>query len=272
MSTAAAAQANRGRVVLVSGGGGGIGSAICMRLGLLGFSVAVCDVDATSAERTAQVLRSNGAADAHAFVANVADEHSVTELVARVVARFGALHAAVNNAGVIGKVGFGKIEHWTADEYDNAMHVNARGVFLAMKAQILQFRRQIAAASADPTAPQPQYSIVNVSSLVGLKPGQGAGQIGYAASKAAVVAMTQTAAVEYADKGLRINCVCPSIIASGMGAALPEMTAELVKRNNPAKRAGTAFEVVNAIEFLLDARSTFINGVALAVDGGQAAK
>lgn len=261
---------NAGRVVLVTGGGGGIGSAICIRLALLGYRVAVCDMDEASATRTVQVLRSNGCTDAHAFVADVADESSVAALIAAVLSRFGALHAAVNNAGVIGKIGFGKIEHWSADEYDHAMHVNARGVFLAMKAQIIQFRRQLAAAAAN--EPQQQYSIVNVSSLVGIKPGQGAGQIGYAASKAAVVAMTQTAAVEYADKGLRINCVCPSIIASGMGATLPDVSAELVKRNNPAKRAGTAFEVVNAIEFLLDARSTFINGVALAVDGGQSAK
>lgn len=262
---------NVGRVVLVTGGGGGIGSAICIRLALLGYRVAVCDMDESSANRTVQVLHSNGNKDAHAFVANVADEASVAELIASVVAKFGALHAAVNNAGVIGKIGFGKMEHWSAEEYDHAMHVNARGVFLAMKAQIVQFRRQLASHSVN-NGPQQQYSIVNVSSLVGIKPGQGAGQIGYAASKAAVVAMTQTAAVEYAEKGLRINCVCPSIIASGMGATLPDVSAELVKRNNPAKRAGTAFEVVNAIEYLLDARSTFINGVALAVDGGQSAK
>lgn len=250
------------RVVLVSGGGGGIGHAIALRLGLVGYRVAVCDIDEASSERTAAAVRSNGG-DAHSFTVDVADEESVGRLIGAVVARFGRLDAAVNNAGVIGKAGFAKLEHWSADEFDLAMRVNARGVFLAMRAQLKQFRQQQAVEPPGAV----DYAIVNVSSFVGLRAAPG--QCGYGASKFAVTSLTQTAAVEYADK-VRVNCVCPSIIDAGMGAMLPEISIELTKKNNPTKRPGTAFDVVNAIEFLLTAR--YVNGAALPVDGGQSAK
>jgi NAD(P)-dependent dehydrogenase (short-subunit alcohol dehydrogenase family) len=248
------------RVCLISGAGGGIGHVTAVRLGLLGYRIAAVDIDAESSERTAAVVRSNGG-DARSFTADVADEASVDALMAQVVAHFGALHCAVNNAGVIGKAGFGKTEHWTPAEFDSAMLVNARGVFLAMRAQIRQFRKQPAGAD---------YAIVNVASFVGLRAAPG--QCGYGASKAAVVSLTKTAAVEYAPNGIRVNCVCPSIIAVGMGNALPALSVELTQRNNPSRRPGEVFEVVNAIEFLLDAKSTYISGVSLPVDAAQSAK
>eukprot|EP01108_Squamamoeba_japonica_P007652 TRINITY_DN648_c0_g1_i1.p1 TRINITY_DN648_c0_g1~~TRINITY_DN648_c0_g1_i1.p1 ORF type:complete len:158 (-),score=26.73 TRINITY_DN648_c0_g1_i1:32-460(-) len=141
------------------------------------------------------------------------------------------------------------------------MNVNVRGVFLCMRAEIKQFRKQ--GASKVP------YSIVNTSSVAGLRGTHG--QSGYGASKAAVVSMTQAAAFEYAAAGIRINCINPAIIRTRM-AGPGDLTAQIAEKTNPSKRMGTANEVINAVEFLLDERTTFINGICLPIDGGLSGK
>jgi NAD(P)-dependent dehydrogenase (short-subunit alcohol dehydrogenase family) len=194
----------------------------------------------------------------------VCDENSVKQLIVETVKCYGRLDAAFNNAGVTGKLGFGKLEYWSVEEFDKAMAVNARGVFLCMKYEILQFRRQQAArAEATSAGDARVYSIVNTASVAGLTSAHG--QSGYAASKHAVVGLTRSVALEYAAKNIRCNAVCPSIIRTPM-AGPGSLADDIALRTNPTQRLGTVFEVVNAIEFLLTA--SFVTGSCLTVDGG----
>ena len=201
---------------------------------------------------------------------NVADEESVKNLISEIVKQYGRLDCAFNNAGVTGKTGFGKLQYWTVEEFDQAMAVNARGVFLCMKYEILQFRKQQKEHVEQTSMPDNSvYAIVNTASVAGVTSSHG--QSGYGASKHAVVGLTRTAAAEYASNQIRVNAVCPSIIRTPMvGAIMDGIADKIAQRTNPSRRLGSAFEVVNAVTFLLQA--PFVTGHCLAVDGGYSVR
>ena len=176
-------------------------------------------------------------------------------MVAETVATFGRLDAAFNNAGVQSPVA----ETADADpkDYDFVMGVNLRGIWNCMKYELIQMRKQGSG------------TIVNNSSLGGLV---GIAERGiYHASKHGVVGLTRSAGLEYAPKGIRINAVCPGIIATPMVTDMLETqpkAMEVMMKDVPIGRLGRAEEIADAVLWLSSPASTFVIGHALPVDGG----
>lgn len=246
-----------GKSVLVTGGASGIGRAAAITFAREGARVTVSDVDAAGGEQTVADIRQAGG-DAHFIKADIAKSADVEALIGKVVAAYGRLDCAFNNAGI-------EIEHLPladADEatFDRIMNVNVKGVWLCMKHEIRQMLQQGGGV------------IVNTASVAGLV---GAPlQPIYAASKHAVVGLTKTAAAEYGRFGIRINAVCPGIIRTPMlDRALerePKREKSIVKVH-PIGRLGEAQEIANAALWLCSDSASFVTGHQLAVDGGLTA-
>ena len=239
------------KVAIVTGGASGIGEAIARRLSAGGAKVVVADFNGDAADKVAASL-----GDALAFELDVADAQAAQRLVARAVDAFGGLHLAVNNAGIGGP------NHATADypveDWRHVIDVNLHGVFYGMKYQI----PAILASGGG--------AIVNMSSILGSV--GWSGSIAYVAAKHALVGMTRTAALEYADKGLRVSAVGPAFIDTPLLSGLDRGTYDGLKALHPAGRLGTAEEVAALTCFLLSDDASFITGSYHLVDGGYTAR
>ncbi|HZW11993.1 MAG TPA: SDR family oxidoreductase [Noviherbaspirillum sp.] len=246
-----------GKSVLVTGGASGIGRAAALSFAREGARVTVSDVDVAGGEQTVADIRQAGG-DAQFVKADISKSAEVEALIGKVVATYGRLDCAFNNAGI-------EIEHLPlagSDEatFDRIMNVNVKGVWLCMQHEIRQMLQQGGGA------------IVNTASVAGLV---GAPlQPIYAASKHAVVGLTKTAAAEYSRFGIRINTVCPGIIRTPMlDRALerePKREKTIVKVH-PIGRLGEAQEIANAALWLCSDSASFVTGHQLAVDGGLTA-
>ena len=181
-------------------------------------------------------------------------ESEIAALVARALEHFGRLDFAFNNAGVDGE-GRGTITA-TEEIYDQIMNINVRSVFFCMKNQIPAILQSGGGA------------IVNNASILGLRPR--AGSPIYSASKAAVIALTKSVALEFAPKGLRVNAVCAAIIETDMSGKLrsDEETRRALLELHPVGRFGTSEEVAAAVLYLCSPEAPFLTGVALPIDGG----
>jgi NAD(P)-dependent dehydrogenase (short-subunit alcohol dehydrogenase family) len=178
-------------------------------------------------------------------------------MVAKTLERFGRLDFAFNNAGV-GGLGRATMTA-TGDIYDQIMNINVRGVFFSMKHQIPAILQSGGGA------------IVNNASVLALRPS--ANSPIYSASKAAVVGLTKSAALEFAPKGVRINAICPAIIETDMTEQLrgDEQTRAYLLSLHPVGRFGQSEEVAASVLYLCSPEASFITGVALPLDGGFAA-
>ena len=239
---------------LITGTSTGIGLATAKAFAKAGAAVALADVNGDGARAAADALVAAGH-KAIGIRCDVADLDEVEAMVRETVSTFGRLDMAFNNAGVQSPVA----ETADADpkDYDFVMGVNLRGIWNCMKHELLQMRKQGSGA------------IVNNSSLGGLV---GIAERGiYHASKHGVVGLTKSAGLEYATKGIRINAVCPGIIAtpmvSGMLETQPDAMAALMKEV-PMGRLGRAEEIADAVLWLCSPASSFVIGHALPVDGG----
>jgi NAD(P)-dependent dehydrogenase (short-subunit alcohol dehydrogenase family) len=186
---------------------------------------------------------------------NVADEKNVEAMIEQVVAVYGRLDAAYNNAGINSPVA--ETADASSEEYDKVMSINLRGVWNCMKYELRQMRKQGSGA------------IVNCSSIGGLV---GIADRGvYHASKHGVIGLTKSAALEYASRGIRVNAICPGIIATPMVEQMverePEAMAELMKVV-PIARLGRPEEIAATVLWLCSSAASFIIGQAIAVDGG----
>lgn len=248
-----------GKTALVTGGAGGIGRATARAYAEAGAKVAITDLDGPAAQAVADELVAAGA-DAFALRVDVTRADEVAAMVQAVVARWGRLDIAFNNAGI-------EIEHLplaqaTEDTFDLLMNVNVKGVFLCMKHEITQMLAQGGGGA-----------IVNTASVGGLigAPRQPL----YGATKHAVLGLTKAAGVEYARKGIRVNAVCPGIIETAMTeraiAREPKRRA-YIDQAHPIGRLGLADEVARAVVFLSSEDAAFVVGHPLAVDGGFTAR
>lgn len=239
-----------GRVAVVTGAGSGIGAAIVERFCAEGARVVAVDISGQQDSLAARLGES-----CVPFHADVSQSAEVAAMLAHAVATFGGLHILCNNAGIEGPMC--QTADYGEDAYARVMEVNARGVFLGMRHAI-----PIMLAGGG-------GAIVNTASMASHVAFPQ--MVGYCATKGAVLAMSRTAAVEYADRNIRINCVCPGAIKTAILDALPPDYVSAVEAAAPMKRAGTAAEVANAVLFLASDEASFVTGASLTVDGGYTA-
>ncbi|XP_066301187.1 2,5-dichloro-2,5-cyclohexadiene-1,4-diol dehydrogenase-like [Branchiostoma lanceolatum] len=261
-------------VALVTGGGSGIGRATAVRFAELGYSCVVADIDEPSTKETLRMLQTPGIA----VQVDVTIATSVEAMVTAAVQHFGRIDCAFNCAGVV--TTNATIVDTPEDEFDRVMGVNAKGVWLCLKYEIAQMLQQEPVMS-DPAkwADKPDVcrfrgvrgSIVNASSITGLGPVPET-NASYCASKFAVQGLTQTAAVEYAKEGIRVNAVCPGLTATPLVDQFlektPPGTAEKLLSMYPVGRAAAPGEVAEAVCWLCSDACPFTTGEHLKIAGG----
>ena len=245
------------KIALVTGGGRGIGQAAALAFAREGASVVVADRDPEGGESTVRLIRDKGG-EAMFINADVSQAVQVEGLISKIVESYGRLDCAHNNAA-IGGMGV-TIDEYTEEDFDRTMAINVKGVWLCMKYQIPQMLKQGGGV------------IVNMASSVGLI---GARAISvYSASKHAVVGLTRSAALEYASKGVRINCVCPGATRTPMNIEYwekyPENEQELIDVQ-PVGRLAVPEEIAEAVVWLCTEQASFVHGAAMSVDGGLTA-
>jgi len=245
-----------GKVAIVTGGGSGMGAASSQRLSREGAKVVVVDVREDAAKEIAASLEG----ESIAVGADVSTVEGVDAYVRAAVDAFGRVDLFHNNAGFGGDL----VPIWatTVEQFDHTIGVNARGVFLGLRAVIGRMIEQ-----GDGGA------IVNTASLSGLRgvPGQAA----YGASKHAAVGLTKVAALDAGPFGIRVNAVCPGLVDTPMlrgliDVAPPELLEGMVARV-PAGRLAQPDEVAALVTWLLSDQASYVNGEAVVVDGGIAA-
>jgi NAD(P)-dependent dehydrogenase (short-subunit alcohol dehydrogenase family) len=243
-----------GKAVLITGGAYGIGRAAALGFARKGAKVVVADLDVKNGEETVRRIKEAGG-EAVFVKANVSQEADVESMVKKTVETYGRLDCAFNNAG-IHKVFVSTIDFTQAD-WNEIIDVNLKSVWLCMKYEIPQMLKQGKGA------------IVNTSSAAGLiaAPSNPA----YPASKHGVVGLTKSTAIEFARRGIRVNCVCPGPTRTGMHDSLVAVSPEIVEMMNtkvPMGRIGEPEEVAAAALWLCSDEASYITGHALPVDGG----
>ncbi|WP_027146661.1 SDR family oxidoreductase [Mesorhizobium sp. WSM3626] len=244
----------KGQVAFVTGAAKGMGLATARLFAENGASVVLADLDGELAHREAQRIVAAGGT-AIGVTCDVAVEAQVATVVDHVVAEYGRLDMAFNNAGI--QVPPSDAADEPLDNFERVTAVNQRGVWACMKHELRVMRSQGSGA------------IVNCSSLGGLVglPLRAA----YHGTKHAVIGMTRSAGVEYAPRGIRINAVCPGVIDTPMVQEMLDGQTDAmagIMKEQPIGRLGRAEEVAAAVLWLCSPASSFVIGVALPVDGG----
>jgi NAD(P)-dependent dehydrogenase (short-subunit alcohol dehydrogenase family) len=246
-----------GKVVLITGGGSGIGRAAARAFAREGATVAVAGRRREPLAQTVRLIADEGG-QGSAIPADVASAADVSRLIATTVQRHGALHIAFNNAGMLEA---GPLADMDEAAWERQLAVNLTGVFLAMKHEITHMRAHGGGV------------IINTASNLGAHmrlPYLGA----YAATKAAVSALTRAAAREFIADGIRINAISPGPIETSMSLRPGETAADRDQRLKdalPAGRAGTVSEAASAVLWLASPEAGFTIGHDLVMDGGAAA-
>jgi NAD(P)-dependent dehydrogenase (short-subunit alcohol dehydrogenase family) len=244
----------QGKVVIVTGGSYGIGRAAAIGFAQRGAKVSIADMDAVKGEETLRRIKEAGG-DAIFVKTDVSLELDVKAFVEKTVQAFGRLDCAFNNAGI--HKDFVSTVSFTVAEWDEMINVNLKSVWLCMKYEIPHMLKQGKGA------------IVNTSSAAGLvaAPSNPA----YPASKHGVVGLTKSTAIEFARRGIRVNCVCPGPIRTGMYESLVAVSPEIVNamiNKVPMGRIAEPEEVAAAAIWLCSDEASYITGHALPVDGG----
>lgn len=237
-----------GKVVIVTGGAGGIGRAIAAKCIAEGAQVVIADLDP---EAGSDAVRQLGDAAAYQRT-DVSDPDQVQAMVDFAVTRFGGLHVMVNNAGVGSQMA--RFLHDDLSDFRRVVDINVLGVLLGSQRAARHMKQHGGG------------SIINMSSTAAVD--AGAGLVTYRATKAAVLHATRSIALDVAQYNIRVNCVMPGQIRTAMTTYNMERVRELTQ---PLPRAGTADDVAEAVLFLASDRSAQITGIALPVDGGTTA-
>jgi len=249
-----------GRYAIVTGGGTGIGLAVARRLAVDGYGVLVAGRREEPCRRAAEALSAAGG-EAIAVAADAGDPAGVADVVAAALERWGGIDVLVNNAG-IGDAA--PVLEETLEGWERVMRTNLTAAFLMSRAAL-------------PSLIERRGSIVNVSSINGERTGPG--WAAYSTSKAGLIMLTKSLANDYGPRGVRSNCVCPGWVRTAMADADMDEVARLhgvgreeayrlTHGDNPLRRAAEPEEVAAVVAFLAGPDATYVNGVALPVDGG----
>ena len=256
------------KTALITGGGTGIGRAAAIALAAEGYAITVAGRTAATLEQTVKLIEDAGGTATY-VIADVHDEDAVRHAVEVAAGgsadggpgEGGRLDVAVNSAGVDGGNDSHPFIDYPVETLDLMLATNVRGMFFSMKHELVVM------------AKQGFGSIVNISSGAGLTGVPG--YAGYVASKHAEIGLTKSAALDYAERGVRVNAVCPGLVNTPLIADMvtenPELHEHLVA-SHPLGRIAEPEEVADAIVWLATGKSSYVTGVALPVDGGYLAR
>jgi len=246
------------KVAFVTGGGSGIGRATSLRLAREGAKIMIADYVPESAEKTVKLIKEAGGV-ASCVAADVAVARQVEAAVNKTVETYGRLDYAFNNAGIEGTIA--ETTAYPEESFDRVIAINLKAVWLCMKYEIPQMLKNGGGA------------IVNTASTLGLVAIEGASA--YTAAKHGVVGLTRTAALEFAQKNIRVNCVCPGFIRTPMveRALDKSMLAEAqMVAIEPIGRLGKPEEIAEGVLWLCADAASFVTGHTLTIDGGWTAR
>ena len=246
-----------GKAAIVTGGGAGIGKAVTMRLLREGARVLAVD---RNAERLDELTKQVGSGDIATLEADVSDEEGWESIVGFAKTRFGGADLLANNAGILGETA--ELENLSMSNWDSVMAINARGVVLGMRAMVKQL-----IVRAQPG------SIVNTASIGAMRANPK--RLAYAASKAAVIAITQGASHDLGQHGIRINAVAPGATETPMSLEVDAARSRGGSRpdiqKRPIARKAHPEEIANVIVWLLSEEASYVTGSIYTVDGGMTA-
>ncbi|RLA84644.1 MAG: 3-oxoacyl-ACP reductase [Deltaproteobacteria bacterium] len=237
------------KVALITGGGSGIGAAVARRFAQEGAKIAIGDVDVEGAEKVASEIKDAGG-EALICKADVRKRDEVEAMVDHILREYGRLDILINNAGVTRD---SLCARMSEEDWNFVVDVNLKGTFLCSKAAFRPMRKQ-------------RYGkIVNTASVAVRG---NVGQVNYSASKAGIIGLTRTLALEFARAGICVNCIAPGFIETPMTEGLPEKVKEEALKRIPLGRIGRPEEVANLHLFLASPESDYITGQVFFIDGG----
>lgn len=243
----------QGKTAIVTGGGRGIGRAICLEFAAQGANVVINYAgNSEAAEKTAADCEALGA-KAAIIKADVSKAEDVDAIFALAIEEFGKVDILVNNAGVTKDK---LIMAMSEEDFDKVVDTNLKGAFLCMKAASKLMMKQRSGR------------IINMSSVVGVR--GNAGQVNYAASKAGIIGMTKSLAKELAGRNVMVNAIAPGFIDTDMTAVLSDKVKEAILGDIPMKKLGKPEDIAKTAAFFAQDEAGYITGQVICVDGGMA--
>jgi len=241
-----------GKVALVTGASKGIGKGIALKLAEAGASVAFTYLSSVEKGLALEAELQKFMVKAKGYRSDASDFKAADDLINEVVKDFGTIDIVVNNAGITRD---GLLMRMSEEQFNEVIRTNLNSVF------------NITKAVQRPMLKQRSGSIINISSVVGVK--GNAGQANYAASKAGIIGFTKSVALELGSRNIRCNAIAPGFIETEMTEVLNQETVKQWREAIPLKRGGTPEDVANAVLFLASGLSAYITGQVLNVDGGM---
>jgi NAD(P)-dependent dehydrogenase (short-subunit alcohol dehydrogenase family) len=248
-----------GKVALVTGGGNGIGREAALAFAREGARVAVADYDGEAAGETVALINRNGG-QAISLSGDVTVAAQVKAMLDGTIAAYGRIDCAFNNAGIAGHQveAAGQLTHeWSEASFDRMIAVNLKGVWLCMKQEIPLLRANGGGVIVN---------TASISGLIGLRTSSA-----YVAAKHGVIGLTKSAAIEYAEEGIRVNAVCPGYITTRMTAPTGDARRDAIIARTPMRRFGEPSEIAEMVVWLCSDRASYVTGAAYEVDGGLTA-